>query len=122
MYPEWAKQLEFHLDSEFCNYVLNGIANVFHIGCNPSKAQCVCAKRNMRSAQQHSLVVEEYLEKEVSMKRIIGLLGDKPLGTQISKFGVIPKNHQPGKWRIIVDLSAPDNASVNDGISQERWY
>jgi len=51
----------------------------------------------MRSAQQHSLVVEEYLEKEVSMNRIIGPLGDKPLGTQINKFGVIQKNYQPGK-------------------------
>jgi len=79
VYPEWAKQLKFHQDSEFCNYVLNGIANGFRIGFDPSKAQCVCAKRNMQSAQQHSLVVEEYLEKEVSMKRIIiGPLGDKP--------------------------------------------
>jgi len=69
-----------------------------------------------------AVVVEEYLEKEVSMKRIIGSLGDKPLGTQINKFGVISKNHQPGKWRIIVYLSSPDNASVNDGISQELSY
>ena len=28
----------------------------------------------------------------------------------------IPKKSQPGKWRLIVDLSAPDGASVNDGI------
>ena len=35
---------------------------------------------------------------------------------QISPFGVIPKPHQPGKWRLIVDLSSPRGASVNDGI------
>ena len=34
----------------------------------------------------------------------------------ISRFGVIPKNHQPGEWRLVVDLSYPAGASINDGI------
>jgi len=34
----------------------------------------------------------------------------------ISRFGVIPKKHQPGKWRLIVDLSHSSGHSVNDGI------
>ena len=29
---------------------------------------------------------------------------------------VIPKNHQPDKWRLIVDLSHPAGHSVNDNI------
>jgi len=37
----------------------------------------------------------------------------------ISRFGVIPKNHQPNKWRLIVDLSHPKGRSVNSGISKE---
>ena len=28
----------------------------------------------------------------------------------------LPKSHQPGKWRLIVDLSHPSGASINDGI------
>ena len=40
-----------------------------------------------------------------------------PLHT--SRFGVIPKGHQSGKWRLIVNLSAPKWASVNDGIRPE---
>lgn len=32
--------------------------------------------------------------------------------------GVVPKTNQPGKWRLIVDLSAPDGQSVNDGIAK----
>ena len=36
--------------------------------------------------------------------------------TQISPFGVIPKPHQPGKWHLILDLSSPEGASVNDSI------
>ena len=34
----------------------------------------------------------------------------------INRFGVIPKNHQPNKWRLIIDLSHPASRSVNDGI------
>ena len=35
---------------------------------------------------------------------------------QISPFGVILKRYQPGKWKLIVDLSSPKNASVNDSV------
>ena len=37
----------------------------------------------------------------------------------IIPFGVIPKRNKPGKWRLILDLSSPDNYSVNEGISKE---
>ena len=43
-------------------------------------------------------------------------------GLQTSPFGVIPKTHKPGqlqKWHLIVDLSAPQGQSVNDGIKPE---
>ena len=33
--------------------------------------------------------------------------------------GLIPKPHQPGKWRMIVDLSFPYNDGVNADISEE---
>ena len=37
----------------------------------------------------------------------------------INRFGVISKSHQPGKWRLIVDLSYPKGRSVNDGVPKE---
>ena len=37
---------------------------------------------------------------------------------QVSPFGVIPKS-EPGKWRLILDLSSPQGNSVNDGINRE---
>ena len=37
---------------------------------------------------------------------------------QVSPFGVIPKSEQ-GKWRLILDLSAPEGCSVNDGIRKD---
>ena len=39
----------------------------------------------------------------------------------VSSFGVIPKQGQPGKWRLIVDLSSPEGASVNDGIDPDEF-
>ena len=38
-------------------------------------------------------------------------------GFTISPIGVIPKCNRQNKWRLIVDLSSPKGASVNDGIS-----
>lgn len=34
----------------------------------------------------------------------------------INRFGVIPKGHNTGKWRLITDLSFPPGLSVNDGV------
>ena len=34
----------------------------------------------------------------------------------MSRFGVIPKAHQPGKWCLITDLLHPQGHSINDGI------
>ncbi len=37
----------------------------------------------------------------------------------ISRFGVIPKGHNTGKFRLITDLSFPAGQSVNDGVDSE---
>ncbi len=34
---------------------------------------------------------------------------------------VIPKTGQPGKWRLILDLSSPHGLSVNDGIDPDQF-
>ena len=58
--------------------------------------------------------------KELGCGRVQGALPPDgavgPTQAHISRFGVIPKPHQPGKWRLIVDLSHPKDASVNDGV------
>ena len=43
-----------------------------------------------------------------------------PNTLHINRFRVIPKKTQPEKWRLIVDLSFPMGASVNDGIPSYR--
>ena len=38
-------------------------------------------------------------------------------GYHTNRFGIIPKGSS-GKWRLIVDMSVPEGASVNDGVSK----
>ena len=65
-------------------------------------------------------MVESYIEKEVLLGRMVHITDPSTLPcVHTSPFGVIPKKHRPGKWRLIVDLSAPDGHSVNDFIEKE---
>ena len=87
-------------------FVVDGIQNGFRVGCSASSVVLRSATRNMPAADLHPTVIENYLSNrlvEIPSALVHAL-----------KFGVIPKKHQPGKWRLIVDLSSPDGASVND--------
>ena len=65
-------------------------------------------------------MVDRYLGREVSLGRVIGPLSRQEVpGVHVSRFGVIEKPHQPGKYRLIVDLSHPEGQSVNDGIEAD---
>ena len=71
--------------------------------------------------KDHSGVVSEYLAKELHLNRLVRFPRSKAeaLGIHCSPIGVIPKKNKPGKWRLIVDLSSPEGASVNDGIDKD---
>ena len=116
----WAQELANHQDQSFRDYILGGISRGFHIGFDYAGHTCRPATSNMVSASEYPEVVQAYLDKEVALGRVVGPvdLASVPEGTQLSPFGVIPKS-QPGKWRLIVDLSSPDGGSVNDGIEPE---
>ena len=113
----WQVALYRHPDREYVGWILRGILKGFRIGSEVVKS----AKRNMVSTYEPPSVVADYLEKERSEDRVMGpfsLEFSRLNQIHISRFGIIPsiKKSQPGKWRLIVDLSAPDGASVNDGI------
>ena len=74
----------------------------------------------MKSATENPRVIDDYLSREVEAGRVIGPMGHQLThAVHINRFGVVPKNHQPCKWWLIVDLSHPDGFSVNDGIEPE---
>ena len=71
----------------------------------------------MKSADEHHQVVSDYLEAEQCCGAVLGPFTKKEVpGVHLSRFGVIPKSHQPGKWRLIIDFYHPEGRSVNDGI------
>ena len=89
----------------------------FRIGYHNPQSSLKSAKRSLVCALQHPEVVDHYLEEELALKRVTGpFLKELVPEVHINRFGVIPKKHQPGKWRLIVDLSHPSGHSVNDGI------
>jgi len=55
------------------------------------------------------------------MNRIIRLSKEEAASARVhcSPIGIIPKRNKPGKWRLIVDLSAPEGTSTNDGVDKE---
>lgn len=75
---------------------------------------------NMESARQHPDIVSIYLAKEQSLGCMLGPFSKEMSShlpaLHINRFGVIPKGHNMGKWRLITDLSYPHGQSVNDGI------
>ena len=118
---QFAWELQHHPNRQLCNFVLDGLRNGFKLGFQPALS-LKSAKKNKPSAYQQPLVIDEYLAHEVSRGRVVGPFRSLPLpNLHISSFGVIPKKGQPGQWRLIVDLSSPGGASVNDGINAHEF-
>lgn len=87
--------------------MLEGLLKGFRVGYNyPHKLKS--ASRNKSSAYAHPEIVNAYLANKVSLGRVAGPFDfPPPPGLHISSFGVILKKGQPGKWRLMVDLSSP---------------
>ena len=118
---EFARELSSHPDQQRVAYVLQGLRHGFKLGFQ-SPLQLKPASRNKQSAILHANVIDDYLANEVMLGRVAGPFPSPPLpNLQISSFGVIPKRGQPGKWRLIVDLSSPEGSSVNDGIDPQEF-
>ena len=68
----WTQRLAEHPDIGFKEYILRGLRLGFRIGFQHGKGMCTSAKSNMLSANQNPGVVDEYLQKEVRLGRVIG--------------------------------------------------
>ncbi len=75
----------------------------------------------MSSALLHPEVVSTYLRTEQSLRTLGPFAPGAPLPPpiQVNRFGVIPKGHNTGKWRLITDVSHPPGQSINDGINPD---
>lgn len=109
----WEQELEAHPDPAFSHYILSGLQQGFHIGADRA---CRCLRPgpgNFPSARQHPQLIHSHIAKEVQAGRLLGPLPGHlvPL-CHCRPIGLIPKPHQPGKWRLIVDLSSPAGHSA----------
>ena len=112
---KWEAGLAAHPDREFSSYIIRGIRCGFRIGFEYRSGTGREVSKNMRSASEHPEPSNAYVGSELSAGRMIQVAADTP-GLRVSRFGVIPKPHQSGKWRLITDLSSPKGGSVNDGV------
>ena len=114
---QFQMELHHHPDKSAVAYVISGIRDGFRVGFDPSLVSLKSASLNMRCSSEHPSVIDSYLQNEVSFGRVAGPFRVPPFPSlHISRFGVISKNNQPGRWRLILDLSSPEGQSVNDGI------
>ena len=115
----WAEALAHHPDRQFADYVIQGFSRGFRIGFKHDASILEQAQANMRIANFQA--AEAYISKELEEDRLVQMTPEEATAFNIhcSPLGIIPKKNQPGKWRLIVDLSSPAGASVNDGIDKE---
>ena len=75
--------------------------------------------KNHKSALQNPSIVETKLNKELMAGRIMGPFSSPPFNDLIiSPLGLVPKKEE-GAYRLIHDLSYPQNNAVNDLIPPE---
>ena len=115
----WEPYLSSLPDQRFAAFMRRGLENGFRIGVDRSHGLQARAT-NMPSAAASTEIVDKYIAEEVRAGNLQTITdGDKRLQTHCSPIGLIPKHHQPGKYRLIVNLSAPEGSSINDAISSD---
>lgn len=118
--PVKADQLERLLqnyDTEITKFLVNGFTFGFKIP--------YYGPRNPRQSHyskpdtENIAILKQKIQKELDTNRVAGPFVDPPFpNLQISPFGLVPKK-VPGEFRLIHNLSFPDNKSINDGIPRE---
>ena len=113
----WSPLLSSHPDQRFAAFLRRGITHGFRIGADPAKP---LRTRNLclPSAADHADIISDRISEELASGKLHVPHSESSV-RHISPIGVIPKPHQPGKFRLIVDLSAPRGYSVNDAISSD---
>ena len=108
---KWNPYLSCHPDQVFAKYLRRGLAQGFKIGfdCSHPLGQ---SEDNYVSATRRPT---HYIEGEVAAGRL--RLVHPSTKVHTSPVGLVPKDHMPDRFRLIINLSAPEGASVNDGIA-----
>ena len=111
------RKICFHPDQRKLDFVISGITISFRLGFDPSAVSLRSANQNMPSASLYPSVIDQNILTELEKGRVASFYSISRIPSfHVIRFGVIPKKYQPGKWRLILDLSSPLDHGVNDGI------
>ena len=114
----WEVALRRHPDKDFA-YICSGLWVGFKIGFMRGR-RLKSATTNVFSLLEHPDIIQGYVSEQLKLGRMLGPLDPIRHSTVHSnRFGVIPKGHATGKWRLITDLSYPPGESVNNGIDPD---
>lgn len=119
--PVKANKLNDHLlgyDDNLRKYLIKGFTSGFSLGCTTTPPASL--SKNHSSAINHPQIIQAHIQNSLKLDRISGPFPNPPFDPFVSSpLGVIPKS-EPGKFRIIHDLSYPKSNSVNTHIPKEN--
>ena len=117
----WGKALTGHPNPEWVEALLEGMRQGFRIGIQKTP-RCRASPSNSPSARQHSEVIHQYVQDQLKKGYMAGPFPPAECAHIItSSMAVIPKK-AAGKWRVIVDMSSPHGASVNDNETSHMLH
>ena len=104
LHPDsWEASLAAHSDRAYVQYICQGLREGFRVGFHWD-ALLASATRNMHSTTLRPAVISEYIGSELAKGRMLGPFPPSwKRHLHINRFGLIPKGHNTGKYRLITD-------------------
>ena len=111
----WAAELQLHPGRDWVEHLVTGMKEGFRIGL--VREPCYqSSPGNTPSAMVRAEVISDFLSSQCRAGFMLGpLLPKDCAGVFTSHMAVIPKK-APGMWRVIEDLSSPQDRSINDNL------
>ena len=113
---EWKSRLTQYWDKQLLQLIEFGFPLDFNRNC-PLR----CEGSNHSSAVEYPSDVDAYIKEETEFQAILGPFSQNPIeGGHCSPFMTRPKPDSDRR-RVIIDLSWPQEASVNSGINKNTY-
>ena len=115
----WRRRLQDYEDKVVCEFIEYG----FPLDVDSEKELCFDVRKNHKGARDHPDFIRKYFERERSVSRVAGPFTKNPLSIPlvVSPMNTVPKRNSVDERRVIVDLSWPVGAAVNEGISKDYY-